>query len=97
MLAGRAVELLGSLGLVFGFYRRFAIAGLIAFLIAATYVGHPFWLLASTPQFTPQLINFLKNLAIMGGLFYIASIDSLVSAPGFRAQPISLKQVEHAD
>jgi len=35
-------------------------------------VSHSFWLIAGTSQFQGQLINFCKNLAIWGGLVFIA-------------------------
>jgi len=77
MLVGRSVELIGGLALAFGIYTRVAALALIAFLVAATLVGHAFWLAAAgTPVFVGQLINFLKNLAMMGGLLFVASTQS---------------------
>ena len=74
MLAGRSVELIGGLALAFGIFPRVAALALIVFLVAATLVGHAFWLAAAgTPVFVGQLINFLKNLAMMGGLLFVAS------------------------
>ena len=77
MLVGRSVELIGGLALAFGIFQRVAAVALIAFLVAATFVGHAFWLAAAgTPVFVGQLINFLKNLAMMGGLLFVASTQS---------------------
>jgi uncharacterized membrane protein YphA (DoxX/SURF4 family) len=77
MLVGRSVELIGGFALAFGIFPRVAALALIAFLVAATLVGHAFWLAAAgTPVFVGQLINFLKNLAIMGGLLFVASTQS---------------------
>jgi len=77
MVVGRSVELIGGLALAFGVFPRVAALALIAFLIAATLVGHAFWLAAAgTPVFVGQLINFLKNLAMMGGLLFVASTQS---------------------
>ena len=77
MLVGRSVELIGGLALAFGIFQRVAAVALIAFLVAATFVGHAFWLAAAdTPVFVGQLINFLKNVAIMGGLLFVASMQS---------------------
>ena len=74
MLVGRSVELIGGLALACGIFPRVAALALIAFLVAATLVGHAFWLAtAGTPVFVGQLINFLKNLAIMGGLLFIGA------------------------
>src|SRR6201994_551559 len=77
MLVGRSVELIAGLGLALGIFQRVAAVALIAFLVAATFVGHAFWLAAAgTPGFVGQLINFLKNLAMMGGLLFVASTQS---------------------
>jgi len=85
MLVGRSVELIGGLALAFGIFQRVAALALIGFLVAATFVGHAFWLAAaSTPVFVGQLINFLKNLAMMGGLLFVASM---------RSQPASIRGI----
>ena len=77
MPLGRSIELIGGLALAFGIFPRVAALSLIAFLVAATFVGHAFWLAAAgTPVFVGQLINFLKNLAMMGGLLFVASTQS---------------------
>jgi putative oxidoreductase len=72
MWAGRAVELLAGLALIWGAFPRFAALALFAFLVPATLVSHSFWLSAGTPAFMSQLINFSKNMAIWGGLLFIA-------------------------
>src|SRR5262245_20044483 len=57
----------GGLLLLFGLWTRVGALALIAFLIPTTVIFHAFW---SDPG---QTINFMKNLAIMGGLFsYLA-------------------------
>jgi len=77
MVVGRSVELFGGIALACGIFRRVAAVALVAFLVAATLVGHAFWLAApGTPVFVGQLINFLKNLAMMGGLLFVASTQS---------------------
>jgi putative oxidoreductase len=72
MWCGRGLELVAGLALVFGFSQRLAALALVAFLAPATLIGHPFWL-ASAADRPIQLINFLKNLAMVGGLLFIAS------------------------
>jgi putative oxidoreductase len=72
MFAGRAVELLAGLGLIWGVFPRLAALALFAFLVPATLISHSFWLSAGTPAFMGQLINFSKNVAIWGGLLFIA-------------------------
>jgi putative oxidoreductase len=58
--------------LALGLFPRWCALALLAFLFPATFVSHSFWLAARTPQFQGQLINFSKNMAIWGGLIFIA-------------------------
>jgi putative oxidoreductase len=60
-------ELLGGLALMFGFLTRLAAAGLILYLIPTTLLFHNFWAMDGAEAKT-QMVNFMKNLAIMGGL-----------------------------
>jgi putative oxidoreductase len=76
MLAGRSVELVAGMALILGIFPRLAALALFAFLVPATLVSHSFWLSAGTPAFMGQLINFSKNLAILGGLLFVASTQS---------------------
>jgi len=72
MIAGRLLEIVAGFGLALGLFPRWCALALFAFLLPATFVSHSFWLAASTPQFQGQLINFSKNVAIWGGLIFIA-------------------------
>jgi putative oxidoreductase len=49
---------------------------LLIFLVPATLLGHAFWQVAGTGSFIPQLINFLKNTAMIGGLLFIGATQS---------------------
>ena len=72
MLAARLLEIVAGFGLAIGIFPRWCALALFAFLVPATFVSHSFWLAAGTPQFQGQLINFSKNVAIWGGLIFIA-------------------------
>jgi putative oxidoreductase len=72
MLAARTIEIVGGFGLMLGIYRRIAAIALIAFLVPATLVAHGFWQAAGTPAYFMQLLQFLKNAAMTGGLLLIA-------------------------
>jgi putative oxidoreductase len=74
-MAGRLVEILAGAGLVFGLYPEICALALIAFMIPASLIAHSFWL-ESGQLFQLQLVNFLKNLAMIGGLLFIASVSS---------------------
>jgi putative oxidoreductase len=41
-------------------------------LVPTTFVAHAFWKAAGTPLFTAQLVNFLKNVCMWGGLLFVA-------------------------
>jgi putative oxidoreductase len=62
-----AAEILGGIAIAVGFLTRAAALGLILFMIPATLVFHAFWNFAGE-QRLPQMVNFMKNLAIIGGL-----------------------------
>jgi len=76
MLAGRTIEVVGGVGLIMGVYPQIAAIALIAFLVPATLVGHGFWQAVGTPAYIPQLLNFLKNAAMTGGLLFIAATSN---------------------
>ena|SRR5687768_8271456 len=66
IVAGVA-EVAGGLALVFGLLTRLAALGLILFMIPTTLIFHAFWTFEGAEQ-KMQMINFMKNLAIIGGL-----------------------------
>lgn len=65
-------ELGGGLSLLTGFKARIGAAALFLFLIPVTLVFHNFWAVQGMEQ-RMQMINFLKNLSIMGGLLLLAA------------------------
>jgi len=73
MLAGRALELTAGFALACGVLPRLSALALFLFLVPATFVSHSFWTAAGTSAFQGQLINFSKNVAIWGGLVFVAS------------------------
>ena len=83
-IATIVVELGAGLMLVAGWKARAAATALLVFTAVATFLFHPFW--AVPPEeVTMQRIQFLKNLAIMGGLLYVMVYGSgPVSASGDR-------------
>lgn len=70
-LAGAiALEILGGLSVITGFKPRWGAAALILFLIPATVIFHGFWSYQGLERHL-QMINFLKNVSIGGGLLYL--------------------------
>jgi putative oxidoreductase len=66
------VEIVGGLSLLLGYQTRWGAVLLALFLIPVTLVFHAFWQYTGM-EATMQMANFLKNVAIMGGLVYVAS------------------------
>ena len=66
LVATIAIELVGGLMLAVGFKARWAALAIFLFIIPATIIFHPVW---ADPS---QAIQFNKNLAIMGGMLFVA-------------------------
>jgi putative oxidoreductase len=60
--------LLGGLSLLAGAWTRIGAAFLLVFLAAATFYFHDFWMITDPVQRQLQVIQFMKNMAIGGGL-----------------------------
>jgi putative oxidoreductase len=83
-IAGLA-EIAGAASLMTGFLTRIGALGLIVFLAITTGYFHDFWNLAD-PERKTQMVQFMKNLAIAGGLMLVVaegagrySLDALLS------------------
>lgn len=74
LIATILIELGGGLMIVLGWQARWAALAIFLFIIPTTLIFHPFWI-ADAAQMQNQ-INFMKNLAIMGGMLYIMAYGS---------------------
>ena len=68
---GRVFQLAAVPALFFPGTRPFAALGLVGFLAFATLTAHAFWR-AEPAERGAQIANFLKNVAVMGGLLVTA-------------------------
>jgi putative oxidoreductase len=66
-------ELLGGLLVFFGLWTRLGALLLILFLIPTTLLFHHFWQLKE-PERELQMINFMKNVSIAGGLLFLLAV-----------------------
>lgn len=73
LLAGVVFELVGGLMVFFGMWTRLGALLLILFLIPTSLVFHHFWTM-SEPDRQMQMINFMKNLSIFGGLLFLLAM-----------------------
>ena len=75
LAAALTIEILGGLSVLLGFYGRIGAVALIVFLIPTSLIFHNFWA-ADAAQQQNQMIHFMKNVAIMGGLFMVAALGT---------------------
>jgi putative oxidoreductase len=68
------IELGGGTLLLIGWRKRWVAWFLAVFVVVATAFGHRFWEVDPSRLFG-ELNNFLKNLAIIGGLLILAARD----------------------
>ena len=68
------LEIGGGLALITGFQARFAALALAVFLVPVTLIFHGFWS-ADAAEFQNQLNHFLKNVAILGAMLAVFSIE----------------------
>src|ERR1700733_11399504 len=76
LITAAILEILGGLSLLIGYKTRLWAIILMVYLIPVTIIFHDFWNAGEAQQYT-QIIEFLKNLTIIGGLW-----DVIGAGPG---------------
>ncbi len=80
------IELVGGLMVLIGYRADLGALALFVYLIPVTLVFHAFWGLHGMDA-QMQMVNFLKNLSIMGGLLTVAaSSPTPISVDAARAR-----------
>ncbi|HLQ24272.1 MAG TPA: DoxX family protein [Acidiferrobacterales bacterium] len=69
------IEVGGGLMILVGWRARWAALAIFLWLIPTTLIFHAFWA-ADAAQMQNQWGNFMKNLAIMGGMMYVMASGS---------------------
>jgi putative oxidoreductase len=69
------VEVLAPLALLVGWRTRWAALVLAIFTLIASVLFHNFWAMPAEQQFMQQLM-FMKNIAVVGGLFALAAFGA---------------------
>jgi putative oxidoreductase len=64
-------EFFGGLALMFGFATRYAAMVMVVFMLVATFSSHRYWDFADAAARRVQDSNFYKNMAILGGIFFL--------------------------
>jgi putative oxidoreductase len=65
--ASGILALVGALSVMLGYKTRWGAIALIAFLAPVTIMMHNFWAVTDPQMHQMQLINFMKNLGLIGG------------------------------
>jgi len=74
-LGAGLLEVVAGLALAIGFKARWAALALGVFTLVAAVIFHRYWAMPAEQQFVQQLL-FMKNLAIAGGMFIVASLGA---------------------
>ncbi len=69
------VELGGGILLILGWKTRWAAAALFVFTAMAAFLFHNFWAMPPE-QAQSQMIQFMKNISMMGGLLFVVTHGS---------------------
>ena len=83
-------EILGGILLFLGWRARFGAFLLILFLVPASLIFHHFWDLQG-PDRNVQMIMFLKNVSIFGGLLYVLVSPKKCGKPQVKQPAVSPK------
>jgi len=85
-----AIELLGGIALLLGWQTRLAVIALIVFLIPATIVFHALPMTAGGQAVQEQMVQVLKNLAIIGALLkFLADGAGAFALDNVQIRPVS--------
>jgi putative oxidoreductase len=76
-----ALMILGGTALAFGKKPKLAAMALIGTLVPTTLAGHRFWEEGDPKGRSMQLVQFLKNVGLLGGLLILLSKRRTVSVP----------------
>ena len=67
------MAIIGGLSVLLGLHAKAGGVLLLLFLIPVTFMMHNFWTYQDPIESQMQMIHFLKNLAIMGGLLHLSA------------------------
>ncbi|MEK6755098.1 MAG: DoxX family protein [Bacteroidota bacterium] len=66
--------LIGGMSVLFGIYPIVGAAALVLFLVPVTFKMHTFWKVPDPQAKMFEMVNFTKNLALVGGALLLLSI-----------------------
>lgn len=66
--------ILGGLGMLLGAYTEWAVLALVLFFVPVSFKMHNFWAIKDPTEKMTQMVNFLKNMALMGAALMTLAI-----------------------
>ena len=70
------LELVGGVMLVLGLYARWGAVALLLFILPVSVIMHNFWALPEGEQRMGEMISFMKNFTIVGGLLFVLAMGA---------------------
>jgi putative oxidoreductase len=70
------ISLVGGLSILLGYRAKIGAWLIVAFLLIVTPIMHKFWGIADPMMAQVQMINFMKNLSMLGGALLIAQFGA---------------------
>ena len=65
------LSVLGALSIILGYKTRIGAAMIAVFLVPVTLLFHPFWAVADPGARQTEMIEFMKNMSMLGGSLII--------------------------
>jgi uncharacterized membrane protein YphA (DoxX/SURF4 family) len=84
VLGTGAMLVVGSLSVLLGVYPTIGLWILVAFLVGTTPMMHRFWSEGEPSQRTMEMVQFMKNLALLGSTLIIIVLSSYLGPWPFR-------------
>ncbi len=85
--ASGAALILGGTSILLGIKPKLGTAALIGFLVGVSPVMHDFWNVEDAEKRQGEMINFMKNLALLGGALALMGVEEPWPASVPVAQP----------
>lgn len=76
VLVGGVLLLAGGLGILLGAYVEWAVLALVLFLVPVSFAMHNFWAVADPTMKMADMINFQKNMALLGAALMMLSVST---------------------
>ncbi len=74
VLGSGVLLLVGGLSILTGYYPPIGILALVIFFLPVTFIMHAYWKIQDPMMRTIEMVNFMKNLALMGSALMFLAI-----------------------